>query len=104
MDQIIDIPTIVQREVEAYAAAGWQMTDYRVSDKERQVFTVIGIPDYPRDQHVSVVVMARVEGEYVIIEEDITDRPLVKELVRAGIPRERIILTYIGEQLPQPVS
>jgi KaiC/GvpD/RAD55 family RecA-like ATPase len=36
----------------------------------------------------------------VIIEEDRTDRPLVDELIAAGIPRERIVLAYIGEAPP----
>jgi hypothetical protein len=42
--------------------------------------------------------MARVVGETVLIDEDITDRPLWEELVRAGIPRERIVLLYAGER------
>lgn len=44
--------------------------------------------------------MARVVGDMVVIDEDITDRPLVNELVRAGIPREKIVLLYAGEQVP----
>lgn len=46
--------------------------------------------------------MARIVGDSVIIEHDVTDRPLLHELMRAGIPREQIILTYAGEPLPQP--
>jgi hypothetical protein len=30
----------------------------------------------------------------VIIDEDVTDRPLWEELVRAGVPREKIICAY----------
>ena len=48
-----------------------------------------------------VVVAARIINDKVIIDEDITDRPLWRELVRAGIPREQIILTYAGEKLPE---
>jgi hypothetical protein len=43
-------------------------------------------------------------GDKVVIEEDTTDRPLVNELVRAGIPREQIICTYIGEKLPEELD
>jgi vancomycin permeability regulator SanA len=50
------------------------------------------------------MVMARVVGDKVIIDEDTTDRPLWKELVAAGIPREQIILTYAGETLPENVQ
>ncbi len=46
-----------------------------------------------------MVVLARVVGDYVIVEEDLTDRPLVDRLVAAGIPREKIILAYAGEPL-----
>jgi hypothetical protein len=104
MDTLNMLDKVVQREVEAYAAAGWQTKDYIFSDIARQTYSVIAVPDPQRKDitHPMVVVMARIEGDYVVIEEDITDRPLVKELIRAGIPRERIILTYVGEQVPQP--
>jgi hypothetical protein len=46
------------------------------------------------------MVMAHIEGDVVIIDEDLTDRPLVEALVRAGIPREKIVLAYTGEPLP----
>jgi len=44
--------------------------------------------------------LARVENDNVIVEHDISHRLLWEELVRAGNPRERIILTYAGEKLP----
>ncbi|GIK67262.1 MAG: hypothetical protein BroJett018_50560 [Chloroflexota bacterium] len=47
--------------------------------------------------------MARIKGDYIIIEDDRTDKPLVKRLVAAGIPRERIILAYANEPLPNAV-
>jgi hypothetical protein len=45
-------------------------------------------------------VMARIEGDKIIIEEDTTDQPLYERLERAGILREQMILTYAGEELP----
>jgi hypothetical protein len=35
----------------------------------------------------------------VITEEDLTDRPLVDALVRAGVPRDKIVLAYAGEPI-----
>ncbi len=46
------------------------------------------------------MVMARVEGDKVIIEEDLTDRPLVDALLQAGIAREQIVLAYAGDPIP----
>lgn len=67
---------------------------------------VIDVPDYNADhrEHAGIVVMARVVGSIVIIDEDTTDRPLYKELMRAGIPREQIILAYAGEIAPETSS
>ncbi|MEO8609977.1 MAG: element excision factor XisI family protein [Chloroflexota bacterium] len=102
MDQIVDLTHIVQQQIEAYAKGGWaKARGYAITDAKRNIYTVIGVPDYPRKFPASIVVMARVENGKVIIEHDITDRPLWEELVRAGIPREQIILTYAGEQMPE---
>jgi hypothetical protein len=40
-------------------------------------------------------------GDYVVIEEDSTDKPLVDALmVNGDVPREKIVLAYRGEVLP----
>jgi hypothetical protein len=101
MDQVKDLTTVVQREVEDYARGGTaKAVTYPISDTERHIYSVIIVSDYPRKYKSAVMVAARVIGDKVVIEEDITDRPLWEELVRAGIPREQIILTYAGEKLP----
>jgi|FLYN01.1.fsa_nt_gi hypothetical protein len=101
MDRVTDLATIVQREVEDYASGGdHKAVSYAVSDTARQIYTAIVVPDLPRPFPARVIVMARVVDDMVIIDEDTTDRPLWEELVRAGIPREKIILTYAGEHLP----
>jgi hypothetical protein len=105
MDRVDNLVETVQREVEDYAAGGdWKARTYAVSDPERQIYTVITIPDYPRPFSMQVVVMARVIDGYVVIEGDITDRPLINELLRVGIPRDRIIRTYAGEEPPDHVD
>jgi hypothetical protein len=101
MDQIAELTRAVQETIEAYAKGGWaKARGYTIVDAKRHIYTVIGIPDYPRKFPASIVVMARIENDKVIIEHDISDRPLWEELVRVGIPREKIVLTYAGEQLP----
>ncbi len=100
MDRVIDLAAIVQREVEGYERPALKATTYAISDLERQRYTVLIVPDQPRKYNATIVVMARVVDDIVIIEHDTTDRPLWKELVRAGIPREQIILTYAGEEAP----
>jgi XisI protein len=103
MDGVIpDLTTIVQREVEDYATGDWWEADaYAVSDKERNIYTVVVVPAYPRKFKAGLVVMARIIGDSVIIDHDTTDRPLFRELVAAGIPREQLILAYAGETVPE---
>lgn len=59
------------------------------------------VDDSAKRRPSHVVVMARIEGDYVIIEADRTDKPLVERLIDAGIPREKIIEYYAGEPLPE---
>jgi len=77
---------------------------YALANTTEQTFAVVDVPDhYPRKFPAGLAVLARIEADVVFIEEDTTDRPLVDELVRAGIPREQIICTYLGETLPEKV-
>jgi len=73
-------------------------TSYAISDPARQIYTVLVFPDSSRKFPAGIVVMARIVDDTVIIEYDTTDRPLWKELVDAGIPREKIVLAYLDEK------
>lgn len=104
MERVIELTQIVQREVGSYARSMLKGKSYTLMNTGTQVFAVVDVPDhYPRKFPAGIVVLARVEGNIVIIEEDTTDRPLVDELIKAGIPREQIVCTYIGETLPEKV-
>jgi hypothetical protein len=105
MDTVIDFVGVVQREVEDYARGeGWRSEIYAVSDTARQTYSVVVVPDLPRPFPARIIVMARIVGDYVVIDEDTTDRPLYKELIRAGIPQEKIICLYAGETLPEATA
>lgn len=47
-----------------------------------------------------LVVMVRIAGDKVIVEEDRTDRSVVEALVRNGIPHEQVFRVSLGEPLP----
>lgn len=100
MERIIDLTTIVQREVEDYSGPALKATMYSLVDHAQRIYSVVVVPDLPRPFPARVVVMARIVDGYVIIDEDTTDRPLWQELVQSGIPREKIICLYAGEQIP----
>ncbi len=93
---------ILKREMAWYTSGGFDLEAYLLCNDAQQVYSVnIVSTAYPKPQWpADVVVMARIMGDYVIIEDDRTDKPLVKRLVAAGIPREKIILAYANEPLP----
>ena len=88
------LASIVKEVVFSYASGGLNLRTFALSNEEQGVYgvNVIDWPEHHRS--AGVVVLARIEGEQVIVEEDLTDRPLVEALVTAGIPRERIVLKY----------
>jgi hypothetical protein len=103
MDTITTVAHIVQHEVDQYAgdAVGGKLLS--LADEHNQTYAVIAVPDNAKERPAWAVVLARVVGDYVVIDEDTTDKPLVDALmINGGIPRERIILAYAGETLPEP--
>lgn len=103
MESITSISDIIQREVAEYDGPGLNAWTHYFEDMPNQTYAVVIVPSYrqSRKEKATVMVMARIVGDKVVIDEDITDRPLYKELMRAGIPREQIILAYAGEQPPE---
>src|SRR5215813_3497610 len=95
----------VRKVVFSYAASGLNLRTYALSNEEQGIYAV-NVVDWPeRRRHAGVVVIARVEGDKVVIDEDLTDRPLVDALVESGIPREKVVLAYAGESTTnEPLS
>ncbi|MFN8374579.1 MAG: element excision factor XisI family protein [Anaerolineae bacterium] len=102
MDRVIDLKTIVHDAVKGYQVPGLAGDSYFVGDDTQQVYAVVDVPHLPRKEPSTVAVMARIVGDIVVVVEDLTDRPLYLELMRAGVPREKIITEYTGEKLPTP--
>ncbi len=102
MERIDNLTEIVRREVADYHGPALKATTYYFEDRTNQIYTVIMVPEYeyPRTEKSAVTILARIVDDTVIVEEDITDRPLFEELMRAGIPRDKIVLAYAGEQAP----
>ncbi|MCU0515000.1 MAG: XisI protein [Anaerolineae bacterium] len=96
----------VREAVAWYAGSGRGLNArlFVAFDEERQVYIVTSVV-YPRyTDTAAVVVLVRIVGDRVVIEEDNTDRPLWQRLLQQGIPREKIILAYAGEPVPDPIE
>ena len=97
----LSLAEITRREVERYAGYSDESNLYFLSDNEHHTYAVVDVPHFPRTYSTEIVVLARVIGDTIIIDEDTTDKPLVDALmVNAHIPRAKIILAYQGEMIP----
>jgi hypothetical protein len=88
---------IVKDTLLQYVGRGFDNRSFPLANEAEQIYAVNIIDTPVRKRKAGVVVIARVDGDRVIIEEDLTDRPLVDALVEAGVPREKIVLAYAGE-------
>jgi hypothetical protein len=89
---------IVKREVERYATPSFNSQTFAVSDDKRKIYAVLSVLNKHTDDRVAPVVVARVVNDSVLIEADMTNKPLLDALTQAGIPRSKIILAYDNEQ------
>jgi hypothetical protein len=93
---------ITRTEVKKYVANSDTSKLYPILDDEQKLYAVVGVPHLPRPWPSRVIVMAQVVDDKVVIIEDITDKSLVDALVHnAGVPRDKIILAYKGETMPE---
>jgi len=99
--KLTELEAITRREVDMYAGNSFTSKTYFIADDLQKLYAVVSVPNHPRPWPSRVSVMAQVVNDKVIIIEDITDKPLVDALmVNGGVPREKIILAYAGEEVP----
>lgn len=90
----------VRETVFRYAASGFSHQAFPVVNEDKHLYAVLAIDTPVRKHPAAIVVSARIQNDLVIIDEDITDRPLIDALIENGIPREKIILAYLGDSIP----
>jgi hypothetical protein len=89
----------VRHVVEGLAAR--QSSIYAISDVARQTYAVFTMPNGNRATNPArAVVIARVIADYVLIDEDSSNPPLVEKLVEKGISRDKVALLYKGQPMP----
>ena len=99
MDGITDLNGIVRDVVQGYVRPSPNSTMYFMNNAEQGAYAAISVP-HAVPNMTRVVAMAHVAGEKVIIDTDISNKPLYEALLQAGIPQHQIVLAYQGEKLP----
>lgn len=91
---------ILREEILRYIGPSPSDSLFAACDDDAGTYTLISIEAPPARPDAMLVIAARVIGEHIIIEHDITESPLLDALLEAGISRDTIILTYAGENRP----
>jgi hypothetical protein len=105
LETVDTLEILVQREVKWYGtSSGQDVNIYYLEEVEQKLYSVMVVPrqSYYADKKPFIMLAARIIADKVVIYHDITDKPLFKALLEAGIPREQIILRYRGEVAPDP--
>lgn len=95
---IPELTGVVKREIADYSGEGIRSISYGLFDPEHQIYAVVDVPDVPRPFPPALILMVRIEGDKIIIDEDIHDRPFADRLIKAGVPREKIVVIPSGEE------
>ncbi len=91
----------VREVVAGYAGKVLNGYSFLTHTDDGSVFTVFDVARL-NGRHISgVSLVVRIVDDIVIVERDQNDKLVVDALVQASIPREKIILAYAGEPVPE---
>jgi XisI protein len=84
-----------------YTGKGLNSSSYLTCDANGDLFATISIGNLQHQHIANSGLIVRLIGEFIVIEQDMNDKILLDALLQAGVPREKIVLAYAGEKLPE---
>jgi hypothetical protein len=94
------LKNVLKRVLESYAGEGLNGYSYLTSTSDDRVFTSVSVGRMDGKEFAFADLIVRIVGDYIVVDQDANSDPLVDALVKAGIPRRQIVLTYAGEASP----
>lgn len=90
---------ILRQEIQAYAGAVYTPVGtsqfFYTENPDKQVFCVT-IPHLSSELPASLLLLAHIVGDRIVIDIDTTNKPLADALRQAGIPQEQIVLSWLN--------
>jgi hypothetical protein len=80
-----------------YAGEDLNGHSYLTCSADRQILAVVSVGTIRGRHFADTNLVARVVGDRIVIDHDVNSKPLVDALVAAGVPRQQIVLSYVGE-------
>jgi hypothetical protein len=95
---------IIRQKISEYAKPSLEGdASYLTQSADGTLFTVVDVSSLDSRHHADISLAVRLLPDFVVIEHDSNNKPLVDALLQAGIPRSQIILAYAGELVPESV-
>ncbi len=91
----------VTKAMDGYAVKGLNSDAYLTVSPDENLLTVVDIAQSGGKRIVETSLIVRILNNQIIIEHDDNNKPLVDALLQAGIPRSKIVLSYLGEAIPE---
>lgn len=97
-----NLKAVIKGIIAGYAGKAINGHTYMTTSPDETLFTVVGVGQINGQRFVTTSLIVRlVDDQIIIIERDQNDKLLVDALLQAGIPREKIVLAYAGEPVPE---
>ena len=87
------------RVMAGYAGKGFNGISYLTWNETQDVFATVSVAVWKGERIADCGLLVRLLDGLIVIEGDMNDKPLVDALLQAGVPREKIVLAYAGEQM-----
>lgn len=91
---------IVEREAKSYAVTGLNVRVIFTQNEPGDEFVLTAYAKERGQSSVYTSLYVALTDRLVLVYEDRNDPPFVESLMQAGVPREKIILLYAGEEAP----
>jgi hypothetical protein len=92
---------IVREVVAGYTGRALNGYSYLTQSDDGTIFTVVDVSRVEGKHFSGISLVVRIFEEVVIVERDQNDKLVVDALMQAGIARDKIILAYAGEPVPE---
>jgi hypothetical protein len=88
----------VDSVIRGYAGEAVNGISYAVRNEEEDVWAVVGVAMWQNQRVANSSLIVRLMEGKIVVERDMNSKPLYEALLQAGIPREKIVLAYAGEE------
>jgi hypothetical protein len=90
---------ILLEEMRKYAGEGLNAYSYLTENETENIYTVVDIANVRGKRIIGTVLVARLQGDKIIIDLDHNNKQLVDALAARGVPADQMVLAYLDNTI-----